>query len=329
VRRQTVRVAAPGEVLPEMRAGLESLVAGAAAQVDLCSPFLSGGTALWLAAAAAASPAEWTLLTRLDAVSAAGGYLSVPGLRALRDAGVRLFHGDRLHAKVFLADGSSGLLGSGNLTASGLGEPTRSNLELGVVLDAAQAAVADGVLSGWRATARPTTTSMLDECEKQAKGLRVPAPRLPGGGSADDVEAVLAEGLAAKQVWIKALYADAAEADRPWSPGDWIASPAVRRPSFAVGDLLLVYASYARVCNAVIRVVAPTPLDPAFAVAQGTPQDEADRWPWITPVEPVLQVPAADGVPLQRLGLTGQSLQNGHTRMPVGGLAAALRHMRP
>lgn len=64
-----------------MRAGLESLVAGAAAQVDLCSPFLSGGMALWLATAAAASPAEWTLLTRLDAVSAAGGYLSVPGLR--------------------------------------------------------------------------------------------------------------------------------------------------------------------------------------------------------------------------------------------------------
>ncbi len=150
------------------------------------------------------------------------------------------------------------------------------------------------------------------------------------GGEADhDVEAVLAEGLAARQVWIKALYADAVRADRPWSPGDWVASPAVRRPSFAVGDLLLVYASYARVCNAVLRVVAPTRLDPAFAVAQGTPQVEADRWPWITPIEPVLQVPAADGVPLQRLGLTGQSLQNGHTRMPVGGLAAALRHMRP
>ena len=52
---------------------------------------------------AAAAAAEWTLLTRVEAVSAAGGYLSVPGLRSLMKAGVKLFHADRLHAEVFLA----------------------------------------------------------------------------------------------------------------------------------------------------------------------------------------------------------------------------------
>lgn len=95
------------------------------------------------------------------------------------------------------------------------------------------------------------------------------------------------------------------------------------------GDLLLIYGTYTGVCNAVVRVAGPTERDPDFTVANGTPADDADRWPWITPIEPVLQVPVADGVPLQRLGFTGQSLRNGHKKMPVGGLAVALRHMRP
>ncbi len=304
-------------------------MSAAARQVDLCSPFLSGGTAMWLADAAAKSAAAWTLLTKLDAVSAAGGYLSVPGLRALAAAGVELFHDDRLHAKVFLADGSSGFLGSGNLTASGLGEPVRPNRELAVALDGTQCARADAVLTAWRTSAAPITAAMLDECEEAARGLRVPVARLPGGGgSPDDVEAVLEEGLAARQVWIKAMYMDAAGASRAWAPGDWVASQ-VRRPSFEPGDLMLIYATFTGVCNAIVRVAGPTRNDPAFAIAQGSPPADANRWPWITPVEPVLQVPVAEGVPLQRLGLTGRSLQNGHTRMPTGGLAAALRHMKP
>lgn len=322
---------APDDVLPGLRADLEALVVGASARVDLCSPFLSGGTASWLADAAAASAAEWTLLTRVEAVSAAGGFLSVPGLRVLMKAGVKLFHADRLHAKVFLADGAAGLLGSGNLTASGLGEPSRPNLELGVALDAGQCAQADAVMAAWRGAAAPVTVAMLDECEKRAKGLRVPALRLPGGhGSAGDVDAVLAEGLAARQVWIKGMYLDAARASRTWAAGDWVASPSPKRkPSFVPGDLLLVYGTMTEVCNALVRVAGPTRRDPAFAVANGTPADDAERWPWITPIEPVLQVPVADGLPLQRLGFTGQSLRNGHKKMPVGGLAAALRHMRP
>lgn len=125
----------------------------------------------------------------------------------------------------------------------------------------------------------------------------------------------------------QALYRDAAQASLPWGPGYWVASPAIRKPSFAEGDLMLIYAVYTRACNAIVRVAGPTVHDPAFVIAQGIPPEDATRWPWITPVDGVLQVPVEDGVPLQRLGLTGQSLQNGHTRMPTGGLAAALRHM--
>ena len=47
-----------------------------------------------------------------------------------------------LHAKVSLIDTTWGLVGSGNLTNSGLGGDGRANVELGVTLDAGQIAAA-------------------------------------------------------------------------------------------------------------------------------------------------------------------------------------------
>ncbi len=297
-------------------------------RVDLCSPFLGHDTAVWLAEAARASAAAWTLLTRLDAVSAAYGSLSLPGLRLLADAGVEVLHVERLHAKVFLADDRTGFLGSGNLTGSGLGGQPRQNRELGVALDPSQAAAAAATLATWRAQATTVTAGMVDACERQAASLLVATPRPPGlSGPVDAADEVLRAGVAAKQVWVKALYYDAVMAEQPWGHDDWVASPARGKPSFSVGDLLLIYASYTDVCNAVVRVTGPTRDDPVFLVAQGWPDEDAARWPWVTPVEGMLQVPVTDGVPVTRLGLTGQSLRNGHTRMPTGGLAAALRHM--
>lgn len=318
----------PGAVLSKLHDGLAAAVAAAQDRVDLCSPFLGAGTALWLAKAKRKSPARWTLLTRLDAVSAAYGSLSLAGLTALADEGVKLLHADRLHAKVFLVDGSSGFVGSGNLTGSGLGGEPRANLELGVSLDPGEFTQASAVLAGWRSSAVPITAEMIRACEREAARLPATTPRPPGApGLADAADDVLRQGLAARQVWIKALYRDAAQASVPWGAGHWVASPAIRQPSFAEGDLMLIYAVYTRACNAIVRVAGPTRHDPEFAVAQGIPPEDAERWPWITPVDGVLQVPVEDGVPLQRLGLTGQSLQNGHARMPTGGLAAALRHM--
>lgn len=324
----TARMVLAGDVLPELYDGLSSAVAAALDRVDLCSPFVGADTAMWLARAARANPVQWTLLTRLDAVSAAYGSLSLDGLRALSQAGVAVLHADRLHAKVFLTDGDAGFVGSGNLTGSGLGGQGRPNLELGVALDPGQCSQAGAVLKAWRDAAVAVTPAMIDACEKEAARLPTSVPRpLGDAGLPDAADRVLREGLAATQVWIKAMYLDATEAARPWVAGDWVASPAIRRPSFAVGDLMLIYSSYAGVCNAVVRVVGPTRHDPGFAVSQGTSQKAADRWPWITPVDGVLQVPVVDGVSLRRLGLTGQSLQNGHTRMPTGGLAASLRYM--
>ena len=55
--------------------------------------------------------------------------------------------------------------------------------------------------------------------------------------------------------------------------------------------------------------------------------EDAERWPWITPVAGRRQVPVARGIPLHRLGLTGQSLRNGHCRMPVGGFPTAVDYL--
>jgi hypothetical protein len=129
------------------------------------------------------------------------------------------------------------------------------------------------------------------------------------------------------QLWVKAEYHDVHTADAPRSATPWVASPDSGRPRFAVGDLLLMYAKEARRCNAVVEVTGATTRDPDFLVAHGISAEDATRWPWVTPVAPRLQVPIADGVPLSWLGILGQSLQPGHRRMPVGGLATALRYM--
>ena len=96
------------------------------------------------------------------------------------------------------------------------------------------------------------------------------------------------------------------------------------KPSFAEGDIVVIYARGPQVCNAVVEVTGPTRLDVAFLLSNGVPASDAERWPWVTPVGHELRVPVDHGVRLERLGLSGQSLQRGHCRMPIGGLTTAL-----
>lgn len=101
-------------------------------RVSLASPFLSIRVAKQLADIANASTARRSLLTRLDAAAAAGGYLSTDGLRTLINAGVTIRHAPRLHAKVYLTDDRFGIVGSANLTGPGLGGFADPNLEMSV-----------------------------------------------------------------------------------------------------------------------------------------------------------------------------------------------------
>lgn len=297
--------------------------------VRLCSPFIGPGVTAHLDAARRRATADWRLLTHLNAKAAAHGSLHLEGLESLLEHGVHIRTLPRLHAKVFLADDAAGFVGSANLTTSGLGGDDRHNRELTVALSPEQRAAAVVQFDTWWNQASEVTKAMLRACAKEAKKVRV---TLDGEQpETDPADVATADDLLREsesvQVWIKAVYADATTADERWSETLWVGSPDAGRPGFKPGDLMLIYAKHAKRCNAVLEVTDESRRDPDFALAQGVSAEHAARWPWITPIKPRLQVPVARGLPLERLGVTGQSLQPGHRRMPVGGLALALRYL--
>ncbi|MBM7331745.1 hypothetical protein JS562_54275, partial [Agrobacterium sp. S2] len=108
---------------------LAELVSSAERRVSLVSPFITFPVAARLAEVAAGSSASWSLLTALSPVAVANGFLSTAGLSVLLNAGVMVRSSTRLHAKAYLAD-DRGLVGSANLTRTGLGLVEPANLEL-------------------------------------------------------------------------------------------------------------------------------------------------------------------------------------------------------
>ncbi|RYC14769.1 phospholipase D-like domain-containing protein [Nocardioides zhouii] len=303
-------------------------------QVRLASPYISAGVAHELAGIAKDGSANWSILTSLDAAAVAHGSLSIQGLRALRDASVELRTASNLHAKLFLCDPVFGLVGSANLTHAGLGSGQRANLELGFLLPRTTLGAAADQFASWWAKSDPVTEQMLAATEEAAAKLPasvpVPAPS-NGAGNPITAEVEAANALLAEAggvaLWVKALYRDAVTADDPWRSDSFVNSSKKGKPSFAVGDLLLIYAKAAGRCNAVVQVAGSTRHDVPFLLAQGVPQASADRWPWVTPVSGRLQVPVATGVPLSALGFTGLSLQGGHKRLGLSEFAAALRYL--
>lgn len=119
--------------------------------------------------------------------------------------------------------------------------------------------------------------------------------------------------------WIKAMYAYRFE--------KWVNCSKRGRPSFNVGDLLVVYVGGTNCCYAAVSVAGETRNDPAFLVANGRSTEEAERWPWVTPVEVRLRLPETHGAPIAEVGKSGQSVQGGHCEMPVGGLPVMLKTM--
>jgi hypothetical protein len=328
---QASRVSASNGLHALLYQPLEAAVRGAQQRVDLCSPFVTADVATLLARIASTSPARWRLLTKLSPASVAHGSLDIDGLRRLRDAGVEVRHLDHLHAKVFLIDDALGYLGSANLTSSGLGSHKRPNFELSVALDAPERANVDAALSTWHLSASLVTDAMFDECEALAARTRVAALRKIESSQQQQnreraADEILEQSLVVT-VWVKAEYRTSQEAEQAYGPDAFVGTTKVGRPSFAVGEILLIYATGPHVCNRIVEVKKETRLDRAFQVAQGVPAADAERWPWVTPVWERLLVPVANGVRLERLGLSGQWLRRSHCRMPVGGLAAAIATM--
>jgi phosphatidylserine/phosphatidylglycerophosphate/cardiolipin synthase-like enzyme len=153
-----------GELVTYARIGLLARIRGAEQRVWLASPFLSKPVAEEIATAVEESSAgERRLLTALVAGSVQTRVLDPSALETLLDSGFEICSVPNLHAKVSLIDASWGLVGSGNLTNSGIGSESRANVELGVVLDAGQIANAGDLFARWWEGADPIGAGILAE----------------------------------------------------------------------------------------------------------------------------------------------------------------------
>jgi len=278
-----------------------------------------------------AGSTPWRILTRLDPVAAAYGSLHLPGISGLAEAGVSVRHLDNLHAKVFLTE-DRGFVGSANLTSAGLGSGGRANHELTVELSDEQRRDVQAVFDRWFDAAEPVTAAMIKACQDQAAKVPTRVPRPAPQTHAETVRADQADDLLDRardgHAWVKAVYRSLEQADNgEWGPGSFLANSGAGRPKFQIGDLIVLYAVGPKSCYAIVRVTGETTVDRQAQLDAGVPEEHADRWTWVTPVTGEKQVPAADGFPLDRLGLTGQSLQRGYCRLPVGGMTTALRLM--
>jgi hypothetical protein len=311
----------PGELQTFARKELMEAVRAAKRCVWMASPFLSQPIAEELAESAAASEAqEKRLLTALVAGSVQAGALSPRALKILEAAGFELRSIRNLHAKASLVDSSWGLVGSGNLTNAGLGSTKAGNVELGVILDVAQIEAASRIYDGWWMEAKaidaeelawfaalPKTKANGREVEKGiGPALEIPDP--------DALEAILGDEhrAAGRQYWIKANYHRRNEDGRGWWHRKWISD--AKRASYKIDDLILLYLGAKfdgpRRAPAIVRVSEECEYNPAFVVANGDPEAR-DRWPYVTKVECVYEVPVERGVPLAALDVSSSGLQGG------------------
>lgn len=308
---------------------LMNALRAASDRVRLASPFISIRIAKELAGIARASTAAWTLITRLDAAAAAGGYLSTDGLRDLMNAGVAVRHAPRLHAKAYLADDTFGMIGSANLTGPGLGASANPNLELSLRLRPEDVVAARTRVDEWWTTSTAVSRLDIDDLDRRARdlprGIAVQlSPELEGDEEDVSQLANLVSDARQRSLWVKAQYGHPNY--HQWRNEFWFSSAAHRRPSFAPGDLVLIYAKEAHACYAIVEVLDEPRNDPRFIVERGgRPEEEANRWPWVNRTTPRL-VPTSERIvrPVD-LGFTGQGLQGGHKRIGLPEFVVAVR----
>ncbi len=325
-----------GDLVTYARPELLARVRASEERVWLVSPFLSAPVAVEIAEAAKGAEArDRRLLTALTPRSVRAGVLSPAGLSALLGAGFEIASIPNLHAKVCLVDSGWGLVGSGNLTGSGLGGIEGGNVELGVLLDQAQRlAAADLVEAWWEEKAKPVTAGKVAEYAALPKFPPLPDEPASVGdplqlAGREGLEAVLAEdGAAASRrgYWIKSNYHR--EDDAQWWYRNWISDH--RRGPYEVGDLIVLYLSArdggpAR-CPAVVEVTSPSRLDPEW-VRNHRDEQAADRWPYVTETAVVGDVPIASGAELSVVDKTGQSVQGGYCTISRGEFEKLVRAM--
>jgi hypothetical protein len=312
-------VAGEGSLVEYARDALLERIKKSRTRAWLVAPFLSGAVADEIIAAAEASDAgDLRLLTALTERSVRSRVLDAGGLRRLSEAGFEVRSLQGLHAKVSVID-RWGLVGSGNLTDSGLGgrEGRRANVELGVVLNQPQLSEAAALVDHWWRSAEEKTALDIAEYEglppyPQPKGELDEKGRSIGVFGTGRLREILEEDPPAERsYWLDPNYHDYSE-EGWWRERGWVSDR--RDVGIRKGDLVVIYLAARNggpaKCAAVGRALGPAEKRPDF-LRKERDAEAAERWPWVTDIEVIGDVPADDGVGLDVIGKTGQSLQGG------------------
>jgi len=298
--------------------------------IAIASPFMSLPVADQLIRAAdEGRAAKRRLITAINDAAVAGGYLDPRAIEAFVGAGFDVRSLRNLHAKVVLVDDSWGVLGSGNLTAAGLGG---GNAELGIVLSRTQtiAAEKEHFASWWRA-AKPVDLKRLRAVERRRRPRDPQKRQREGQGGIwkppnRQKPSRLPRRRETGGYWLKIMY------DLPgrhpasyWRGGPWVSdrhtfatngSP-LGRPTYEIGDHLVVYLTRGErnACPAILKVTAEPVFDEERVRDEGRSGDH-ERWAWLTEVEGVRAVDVADAPTLSDIGVASDSVrQHGHIRL--------------
>jgi PLD-like domain len=339
-----------GSLLDFARDDLIESVRRAGQRAWLASPFLSKSVAKLIAEAAEFSgAADLRFITALGADPVRRGVLSIAGLETLSAAGFELRAVPNLHAKTAMVDSDWGLVGSGNLTVTGLGGLRGdANVELGVVLSRPQVSAAASHFKRWWAGAEPIYDGDLIHYRRwtpkrgsvgaaarergQVHGAPISTPK---GRELSRLSAERASGSAGRTYWLKMLYYDERDLDRWWETMTWVSDvhrqrerdgEPLLRPSYRIGDLLVLYL-VGRACPAIAEVKGEPVFDPD-RVERDSTRSDANRWGWVTEVRVIHKSESGlDGAPdLNLLGVAPSSVrQHGHIRISADVYVHALR----
>ncbi|MFI5502334.1 phospholipase D-like domain-containing protein [Nocardia asteroides] len=302
-------------------------IASAKRDVFLASPYLTMNLATRLANRVS-SKVKWRFLTCLSPVATANGYLPIEGLQRLLDVGVQIGHHPRLHAKAYIVDDDFALVGSANLTGTGLGTHTTSNAELSVLLQGEAIEETRRILASWW-TGDLVDPHRLARLATEAANLPKAAKYVPTNGresapTARDVEQLLADARdPGRALWVKAQHHDP-HLDG-WRGAGWFSSSKRGKPGFRQGDLVLIYSKDAHGCYAVVEITDEPTFDPDYVAARSEVPDAGERWPWVNTTMPRLVPTELQIVTYQEIGFSPQALQSGHKRLTLSEFAAAVR----
>lgn len=312
-------------VVHDAGAELFAALATVSGTVTLTSPFLTFPIAQRLAELAAESDDDWYLLTRLEPSSVANKVLTVPGLRELLRAGVYIRHCASLHAKAYVVGSSFGMVGSANLTAAGLHESNPPNDELSVILPQTEVTRLQEMLDDWWEEGWDVDDTDLDELKARAARLPQASRVPPTGGTGTEPDALaqlLEDAGGGVSLWMKPHYGDTDPVR--WSQEGWISSSSKGRPSFAPGDLVVLY-SVGNGFHGVVEILSEPRHDPDFVSRR---HRDGEKWPWVNRVAPRLIPDPGIAVAVVALGISPHGLQ-GHKRLDLEQFTAAVRALAP